>query len=307
MNANKNFSQIFPHYHPAAVFLYIAAAVACTMLTLQPLYVAISFVIGSFYSIYLNGWKKYWFGLRWLLMMFFIIAAVTPITNHRGRTVLFYLFGEKFTGEALLYGVCTGGMFVCMFVWFQCYQRLITADKFMYLFGRIAPTLAMVVSMILRLVPVTGRKLHETADARKALGADAGVKNGAKISGILMSRCMEDSIDTADSMRARGYGSGKRTVFKAYKIKPADAASILLLSVLLILSLFGILILGKTFTFFPTAGGFFGAQTGGQMPGLLNIPDLSPPAYLYAAGYAAYAAMLLYPFILELRYLLRWR
>jgi energy-coupling factor transport system permease protein len=223
--------------------------------------------------------------------------------------VLFYLFGSKFTGEALLYGICTGGMFVSMFVWFQCYQRLITSDKFMYLFGRIAPTSAMVVSMILRLVPVTGRKLHETMDARRALGAGAGVRNGAKISGILMSRCMEDSIDTADSMRARGYGSGDRTIFAAYKIKAADVISMILIGVLLVANVSAILTVGKSFAFFPSLSGFFGEQAAGAaLTSLAKVQTHTVyPVYLYLVSYASYGIMLLYPFILELKVLSRWR
>ncbi|MDR0817803.1 MAG: energy-coupling factor transporter transmembrane protein EcfT, partial [Clostridiales Family XIII bacterium] len=169
----KNF---FAHYHPAVVFLYICCAIISAMITLLPVYVAVSAAIGSAYAVYLSGARKYLSGLRLLAIFFFIIVIVTPLTNHRGATALFDLpFGlGPVTLEAVIYGVCTGGMLVSVFIWFQCYQRLITNDKFMFLFGRIAPTSAMIISMIIKFIPVTGQKLRSITEARKALGTGKG-------------------------------------------------------------------------------------------------------------------------------------
>jgi energy-coupling factor transport system permease protein len=288
------------------VFVYIAAAIVCAMVTMQPVYVATSFVAGTLYTIYLGGARRYLTGLRPMLVMFALIAVINPLTNHRGATALFMIGDSPITLEALLYGLCAGGMLLCVLVWFMCYQRLITNDKFMYLFGRAAPTSSMVISMILKFVPVMSVRMREIANAQRALGAvDAGggsaaksraaaIRNGVRVSSILISRSMEDSIETADSMRARGYGAGPRTTFPRHRMRPRDAAVIAIVSILLAANVwcvffYGEAVHGTSFRFFPFVSGI--------------IPDPAP--------YMLYAVLLLLPLIDEVigRVVnaLRWR
>ena len=258
---NRELRSIFSQYHPTVQLLYIVAALFCAMFTLQPLFVILSFVAGSIYSIFLNGVRKYLKGLRILVFLFVIIVIVNPLTNHNGRTVLFYVMNKPFTLEALLYGIFAAGMLVSIFVWFQCYQALITNDKFMYLFGRIAPTTSMIISMIMHFIPVTIKKYHEISYAQKGMEGVATVKkkgcidkirNETRKAGILMSRCLEDSIDTAMSMRSRGYGSGDRTHFSTYKIKSRDVLSLVIIGTLFIVTTIGLINENATFSFFPS-------------------------------------------------------
>jgi energy-coupling factor transport system permease protein len=270
------------------------------MFTMQPVYVVISFAVGTLYTIYLGGARRYFAGLRPMIVMFALIAAINPLTNHRGGTVLFMIGDSPFTFEALLYGLCAGGMLICVLVWFMCYQRLITNDKFMYLFGRAAPTSSMVISMILKFVPIMSVRMREIANAQKALGvtgageedsergragmrgagdadgddADRGrtrgrnakrprgerIRNGVRVSGILISRSMEDSIETADSMRARGYGAGPRTSFSRYRVRARDivvivAVSLLFSANILCVFFYGEIVHGQSFRFFPFVNG----------------------------------------------------
>lgn len=286
---NKELRSIFSQYHPSVQLLYIVAVLICAMLTLQPTYVVLSFLFGSMYSIFLNGLNKYLKGLKLLIILFIVIVIVNPLTNHSGATVLFTVFDKNVTLEALLYGVFAGGMMLSIFVWFQCYQALITNDKFMYLFGRVAPTTAMIISMITRFVPVTVKKYHEIVYAQKGIQSvekinrkktTEKIKTGVRRIGILMSRCLEDSLETADSMRARGYGAEKRTQFSKYVLKKRDILSLFLISGLLIYLIIEIIVNNSHFAFFP----------------YLRIPDMN------AVGIAKkiiYIILLAYPLIIE--------
>ncbi len=82
-----------------------------------------------------------------------MIAIANPLFNHRGSTALFYIGLNPVTLEALLYGVCSAGMLISVFIWFRCYLSLMTNDKFLYLFGRIAPATALIVSMYTKVDP----------------------------------------------------------------------------------------------------------------------------------------------------------
>ena len=257
---NKDLRSIFSQYHPSVQLLYLVAVIFCAMFTLRPIYVILSFIIGSLYSIFLNGVKAYLKGLKFILFLFLIIVIVNPLTNHRGSTELFQLFNDSITLESVVYGLCSGGMLMAIFVWFQCYQTLITNDKFMFLFGRVSPTSAMVISMIMHFVPVSIIKYHEIAYAQKGLDGEekantkkriSRIKNSVRLTGILMSRSLEDSIETAESMRARGYGTGKRTHFSSYTIKSRDVLSLVLLSGMFIYSVVGIVKSNAYFEFYP--------------------------------------------------------
>jgi energy-coupling factor transport system permease protein len=276
-DAGRGYHRSFSRRHPAVALVYIASAIVCTMCAMQPVYLAISFAAGTAVALFLSGSRRYLSTLRPLAALFVLIVVINPLTNRRGGTVLFTIFDAPVTAEALAYGVCAGVMLMSVIVWFQSYRSLITNDRFMFLFGRAAPTSALVVSMIMKFIPVMSVKLRETLDAQRALGVGASDRAlGARVFGILISRGMEDSIETADAMRARGYGSGSRTLFVRYRLKSADCVSLCALAALLAANLFFV-IAANAFGFFP------------------YMHDLRTDF----ARYLPYALMLLWPFLDE--------
>ncbi|MPW27234.1 hypothetical protein GC105_15810 [Alkalibaculum sp. M08DMB] len=287
---------IFSIYHPLVIFTYIVSALAFAMLTFNPVYVILSFYIGSLYSIYLLGIKKYISTLKFGVVLFIVVAIANPMFNHQGLTVLFYNpWDNPITLEAFAYGLSSGGMLVSIFIWFNCYNGLINNDKFMYLFGRILPTIALMLSMIMKWVPVTKNRISIINNSQKSLGL--GVNMGTKkqkinrcirVTSILMSWSLEDSIETADSMKARGYGCTKRTSYSVYKWGTHDIISMFIISLLVIVN--GVLILGgySTYEYYPTfSGNLFGV------------------ANLFA--YGLYIILLAYPLLLEGKEEIVWK
>ena len=281
---------IFHIYHPTVIFLYLVLALGGAMLTLHPVYLLLSFVVGSVYAVYLRGWRSYLMQFRFLLPVLVVVAVANPLFNHRGMTVLFYFLENPITLEATLYGLCTGLMLCCVFIWFSCYQVLMTNEKFLYLFGRIVPTIALMISMILKLIPQTQYKARCVANAQTAMGMGIGqgkkregIKRGIRMTSILMGWSMEDSIETADSMRARGYGAAKRTSYSPFRIQVHDVVALAMLLVLGTMSVWGIL--GETFSFYPK----------------LSQIGLRPVAY------GRYLLLLAYPLLLEGKEWLAWR
>jgi energy-coupling factor transport system permease protein len=281
---------VFLSCHPAVTFLYMMAAILCAMLTLHPGWVLISFITGSCYAIFLGGLKRWLLGLRLLAVLFFVVAIGNPLFNHRGATPLFLLWGAPVTLESVFYGLCMGGMLVSVFVWFQCYQVLMTNDRFLFLFGRIAPASALVLSMILKFIPVTARKYHSIQNARTGLGSGQvggrreRIRASVRTTGILMSWSMETAIDTADSMKARGYGATRRSHFSRYVLTPRDLFSLCYIGGLFLGNLTLILLVANRFRFFPFLTG--------------------DREHLFFFG--IYGLMLLYPLLLEGKERLRW-
>ena len=130
-------------------------------------------------------------------------------------------------------GFVSGITVVSVIQWFFCYNEVVTEDKFMHIFGRILPKGALVVSMILRFVPLYRRRYKEISQARKYMGQNESnnfivkMKNTFKNIGILVSWSFENAIETADSMKARGYGLKGRTYYSRFQWHTGDTLAII--------------------------------------------------------------------------------
>ena len=276
----------FSKYHPAVNFLFFAGAIGCGVLFQHPAYLAVGMVTGAIYYLLLRGAK----GIRTLLglvPLFVFLTAINPLFNTLGSTVLFRLFGRPYTLQALLYGMAVGEMFVAMLLWFGCYNRVLTGDKFTSLFGNLIPALSLLLVMVFRMVPSFLRKTRQITDARRSIGKGAGaaagvkekVSDGLTVLGALTAWALEGSIVTGDSMRARGYGSTKRNSFLCYRMTAADW----LLTGLMILLLTAVIIaacLGQTaavytpeFTVAPVSWGVIAYAAYLLIPSALHIKE----------------------------------
>ena len=217
-------------YHPLVSFGYFAAVIAGTLLFIHPFFVMVSLLCAIFASDMINGKKTFLATLGFGIPMFIFIALANPLFNHRGATILFYLFDNPVTKEAIIYGIVSAGMMFAAVVWFTCYNTIVTSDKFIYIFGRILPSVALIVSMTLSLIPRLMEQIKVIADSQRSIGLDwksgsisQRVRSGARILSILVSWALEDAVITADSMRARGYGQHKRSTFSIFRFSKKDA------------------------------------------------------------------------------------
>ena len=222
----------FSSYHPIINFLYFALVLVFTMFFMHPVSLMISMASALAYDIYLRGRKAVRFSLRVMLPMMLMAALVNPAFNHEGATILRYLpSGNPLTLESILYGIAAAVMLASVITWFSCYNAVMTSDKFVYLFGRVIPALSLVLSMTLRFVPKFKAQLHVVSEARRCVGRDASegtllrrIKNGITILSIMVTWSLENAIETADSMKSRGYGLPGRTAFSIYRFDGRDQA-----------------------------------------------------------------------------------
>ena len=208
----------FSKCHPAVNFLFFVGAIGMSVVIQHPVFLLVGIVTGAVYYLLLNG-RKGWKTILGLLPMFLILTAINPLLNTMGETPLWYPFGRPYTLEALFYGGALASMFVIMMLWFGCYNKVLTSDKFTSLFGSLIPSISLLLVMILRLIPNFIRKTQGIIGARKSIGKGAGegastkekVRDGMTVLSAMTSWALEGSVVTGDSMRARGYGSAKRT------------------------------------------------------------------------------------------------
>ena len=240
----------FSKCHPVVNFLFFVGAIGMSVVIQHPAYLLAGFVTGAVYFLLLNG-KNGWKTILGLLPMFMILTAINPLFNTLGATPLFYLGSRPYTLEALLYGVALASMFVIMMLWFGCYNKVLTSDKFTSLFGNLIPSVSLLLVMVLRMVPNFIRKTKQIIGARKSIGkgisetarAREKLRDGGTVLGALTTWALEGSVVTGDSMRARGYGTAKRSSFMIYRMTSADwillAVMALLLGVTVTAACFG--------------------------------------------------------------------
>lgn len=219
------------------------------MFVTHPVILLISFFSGLAYGILLKGLKKTLVNnLVFTLPVMIIAAAVNPLFNHYGVTILGYLHnGNPFTLESCVYGLIMALMLASVITWFSCYTEVMTSDKFIYLFGRVIPALSLVLSMALRFVPRFTRQAEVIADAQKCIGRDISkgnfltrARHGIKILSILVTWALENAIETADSMSCRGYGQKGRTSFGIFRFDKRDAWCLSFLLLTFLIALYGL-------------------------------------------------------------------
>ena len=225
----------FSTYHPAVNLLFFTEVLGFSMFLLHPVCLAVSLAGAAAYDLYLNGKKALAFCLKGILPMMAVTALLNPCFNHQGATILAYLpSGNPLTLESILYGLAAAAMLAAVVLWFACFNTVITSDKFVYLFGRVIPSLSLVLSMALRFVPRFKAQLRTVTRAQKCIGKDparGGLLHRIRCAGAILSTmvswALENGIDTADSMKSRGYGLPGRTAFSIYRFQERDKIALL--------------------------------------------------------------------------------
>lgn len=249
----------FDTYHPVVNFAFFFFVIAFSMLLLNPICLVISLISAICYKTILRGMKSLLSDFCYIIPTVLLTSFINPAFNHKGATIIAYLpSGNPLTKESIVYGFCAGLMLACVITWFSCFNEIVTSDKVIYLFGKIVPSLSLIFSMAIRFVPHFVAELKNVSSAMQCIGKDVKrgnvlqrAKSGLEILSIMITRALENAVDSADSMKSRGYGLGRRTSFSLFRFDKRDALSlfsVLLLASIVALSMF---VGSLDFDFFP--------------------------------------------------------
>ena len=253
----------FSSYHPTINFLYFALVLLFSMCFMHPAFLCVSLAAAVSYNVYLKGKKGLRFALMYMLPMMLMAAIINPAFNHEGATILTYLpSGNPLTLESICYGIAAAVMLAAVVMWFSCFNEVITTDKFVYLFGRVIPALSLVLSMTLRFVPKFRSQIKVVSEAQRCIGRDASngsvlqrARNGITILSIMITWSLENAIETADSMKSRGYGLPGRSAFSIYRFDSRDRSALLWLVFCGVYIISGWIAGGTYFRYYPTMKG----------------------------------------------------
>ena len=286
----------FMGFHPTVNLLYFTAVIGFAMFFSHPVCQAMSLPCAFVWSVYIGGGKAVRFSLIYMLPMLLFTALLSPAFNHQGGTILTYLpSGNPLTLESILHGISASVMLITVILWFSCFNAVMTSDKFVYLFGRVTPALSLILAMALRFAPRFRARIKVISNAQKCVGRDMKsgnlfrkMKHGVRILSIMVTWALENAIETADSMKGRGYGLPGRTAFSIYRFDRRDGRALIY-----ILACAGVVTAGAAmgayhFRYFPTLKGEWSGMTA-------------------VTVFAAYFALCAFPIMINVKEDLVWR
>ena len=259
----KSVNDAFQTYHPLVNFLYFALVIGFAMALNHPIAQGISFLCGCAYAVQAEGKNAVLFCLKWCLPAMLLAAVLNPAFSHGGVTILLYFpTGNPLTLESVLYGLSAGTMIATVMIWFLNFNRVMTSDKFIYLFGRVIPAMSLVLSMTLRFIPKFKAQMDTVAEAQRSIGRDISegslwrrTKIAITVLSIMVTWALENAIETADSMKSRGYGLKGRTAFSIYRFDDRDRMALLYLGFCGCYLICGFIASAFGFRYFPSIRG----------------------------------------------------
>ena len=286
----------FRTYHPIVNFTYFVFVIGFSCVLLHPACLCISLASGFTYSVMLKGKKAIKTNLIYMIPMLIIMSVINPAFNHEGVTIIEYLpSGNPLTLESIIYGFCAAIMIVSVICHFSCYNEIMTSDKFIYLFGKIIPAMSLIISMTLRFVPKFAAQLKVVTNAQRCMGRDVSngsiikrAKSGLNILSIMTTWSLENAIETADSMKSRGYGIPGRTAFSIFTFDKRDKKALICILLLGIYTFVGNLMGGMYFSFFPS----------------MKMADIS---FFSISVFVAYLLLCICPIIIEIWEVRKWK
>ena len=280
MNENRGFTA----YHPLTNLIFFTMVIGLGMFIMHPVSLCISLIASASCMVSLKGRNSLGFSFRFVLPMMLTAVVINTAFNHRGSTILCYLpTGNPLTLESIVYGIAAAFMLASCVCWFSCFSQIIDSDKLIYLFGRIIPTMGLLVSMALRFVPRFIAQFKKTAEAQKALGRKSEdqslakrIKNFITIISIMITYSLENAVETADSMRSRGYGTGKRSSYSEYRFSSKDGLLIIWFLLCFALILLGISHGCFKWTYYPVVKGSYGSAFGAVVHAVYFLLCITP-------------------------------
>jgi len=221
--------------HPVTALTYLGVLFVLALASSNPLYltgVLVVVVLGIWAADGLEAWEGY---LRIILGMALLIMIVNPLVIHAGKTVLWLgprlpVFGRlTISLEAVCYGAAMSVRLLDVVSIFCLYNLVVHPDKPLRLLSRFAGKSALVASLAVRMFPSMLRELQSIREVQCLRGVDfaAGgmrerIKKYAFLLRALLLTALEGSLETAESMQARAFGSGPRTRYHLEVWRPRD-------------------------------------------------------------------------------------
>lgn len=284
----------FGSYHPTLLMIYFISLLLIAVTIVNPVMVIMALSGGICFCSIMDRPKEILNNFLFYIPLFFMIAIINPLLSHNGVTPLFFLNGNPVTLEAILYGLDIAVIIVAVMYWFKCYNRIMTSEKILYMFGKIIPKLSLFLSVILRFIPLFKSQIKKVNEAQKSMGLYSSksyvdkIRSSIRVFSAILMWSIENAADTGTSMKARGYGLKGRSHFSMFHFSLQD-------SILMIFIIADLAIVILAMVFNATEFYFY--------PFITAIPN-TPFAWI---AYILFGILCFLPFMIEVKENLKWK
>ena len=278
----------FNSFNPIAQLVYFLAVLSVSMFTWNYIILLLSLISAVAYSVLQKGFKAFLKSFFGYALIFLLVTITNPIFSHKGITPLVFINDVPITLEAIVYGAVLGLMLLSVILWFSVFNSVFDSEKLIYIFGRILPRLALLFSMVLHFVPKFILVFKRTLSAQSDFCGKNKFKKYICAFSASVSVMLEGSVQTADSMSARGYGVKKRSFYSRVPFTKSDVA-----------------FTAVTLTmFFVVLSAFATGQLSFQIYPHIEMCDITVVSIL---GMVSFGVLSFMPFIIELKEELVWK
>lgn len=214
----------FDNFHPALALVYFAVALVLAMAAPHPTLLALSFVIAALYGVWLRGGRAVARSLAWQLPLLAVIVAVNPLFSSTGTTELFRIGTQAVYAEGYANAATMALLLLCAMQWFANADAVLGSDKAMGALGGILPTISLMISMIMRLIPQFVRRGHAISNALNACTA-ARNPSTTMVSGDVFAEEAESAPTAKEAHEAKRARHQKQRAEQNGANKPAQRFS----------------------------------------------------------------------------------
>ena len=230
----------FEKSHPVVMALYFMISAVLVMYMNHPAFLIVSFVIATCNASLFVKAKALFNTLKGSFVLVACIVFINVLFNQNGETELITFFGKAIMLEVVVYSAVMGLMLANIFQLSLLFNETINGPKLLFLLSKLLPKTGLVTMLALRYVPLLLLHIKEIMSVQKLRGYSVTegtlvhrTKSGLLIIQLLLSISLEDALQTADSIKARGYGlPNKRASYTTYHWSNHDTVSMAALVIL---------------------------------------------------------------------------
>ena len=251
-------------FHPAAVLAYLFVLLLLSLLYDNPLYLLSLLLMLALLIRGVDGFEAWEGFLKAGVFLMLVVMAVNPLVIRAGATIIWHGPDVPFLGRWTFHG---GHVFRAVRPQAagdherilplqpdgqpgQCAEPLFRA----------AGKSVLMVALATRMFPTMVRDLKRIKEVMQFRGVDfeegglwVRVKKYSGLYNVMLLSSLEDSMEIAESMQARAYGSGRRSVYSRNLLRPRDYLSMGASLLALFAAAWGLLYGCGRYAFYPVA------------------------------------------------------
>lgn len=183
--------------------------------------------------------QKSWLiqNIRFLGTMIVLSGIINTLFTHKGNSVIFtlpetwILIGGQITLESLVYGAINGLVIGSLYIAFNIFNLALTIKQITGLIPKIFQPIAITISIALTFFPSVQQRAREIKEAQLIRGNQMKrIVDWLPLLGPLLITSLENAFSLSESMTARGYHSGTKSLSGLHITFPIIIATFLIFS-----------------------------------------------------------------------------